>query len=678
MNKKELLKLPKLYATLKMKAMVDEDKPKEKWIHPTFSQSYTVTIYDHYQYYRATTSQGILKLAIFERKYIAAGEKEPEFEIYISKEEEKYLTYEPRTGKWKTAKIDNLDYNRDTGYYHGNNKPWYSGDTKRIVNEYLETGMLEVKDAVLKYQNGILEERTRKKNRSELEAIDAVMNAVPELPKDFDNWVMKSAFSREQYIFYHYGKKNGYCTHCEQEVTLKEKPLHNAEGKCPVCGSRVTLKAWKKQKYITNEKRVGIIQKLTDGTGYILRKFKCRLIRTREKDWKLDFSGCWEKWRFRLDEQFANKEFFEWGEYKKTHIERWCHQLNHGFNYGWGYAVEDDDCVLYHRNIKKIRKEAGAEYMPVEELLRKKQGCYCHAARTMERLLKQPKAEYLIKAGLYKLTWQIFDENHEEILKWNAKKTWDVLGVTKEQMEQCIRLDISYRELQVLKCVNEYGIRMTDAQIRYFTKIVGPRLIGRLAVYGHLGKFESYFGKEFKNKANRIGDYFDYLNDLKTLKIPITKKELFPKNFQAVHQELTLQRQEKEDRLQKMKIQEKDRLLRAMLQELEEIYHGENKEFIIVLPTCKEDFNREGRENHNCVGGTYFDKMLKGDCVVLFLRKKEEPEKAFCTVEMNGSEIVQCREIFNRPAPEEAMKFMEKFSKDVKKRLREKQAQIAI
>lgn len=127
-----------------------------------------------------------------------------------------------------------------------------------------------------------------------------------------------------------------------------------------------------------------------------------------------------------------------------------------------------------------------------------------------------------------------------------------------------------------------------------------------------------------------------------------------------------------------MEIAEKDKLLQEMLPELEGIYQFEDGQFCIVLPTCKEDFNREGRENHNCVGGSYYNKMLGGQSCVMFLRRKEEPDKAFCTVEMNGERILQCRAVRNSEPPEEAKAFMDKFSKEVARRIRKQKNRLQI
>lgn len=664
MKKKDLLKLPDLTVTEQMKQLVDEDDPKKK----TYYGTYKRTVYERYQYYRAVVQDGILKLAVFSRKLIAKGQADPEFEIYISKEEKKYITQETATGKWRTAKIDNLDYTLDDGYVYGN-KPYCTKETKQLVNEYLGTGEREVKDAVLEYQNNLLGERLNKKHRNELEEIDAVMNTVPELPGDFDDWVLESAFLQERYIFYHYGMNTGYCTHCKKEVGLQETPKHNTFGECPECRSRVMMKAWGRQKYVTDVKNVGIIQGTTDKTGYVLRLFKCRLARTKDNDWALNNADCWEEARVQLGQDMECRKRFLWGKYKNTEFVRWCYDRD--------YYYYSNECVLYHRNVEMLRKEMGMSYMPMEVLLEKNQGCFCYPIGMIRRLKYNPKLEYLIKTGLYRMTWDICKDVGNGEMNWDAKKPWDVLRITKEQMQQCIRINAGVREVEIIKNAMMHGVRLTDAQVEYFAKKVGPGLIGNIAKYGHMEKYQKYFSETLKS-TREIGDYFDYLEDIRYLKIQPTMDILFPKNFQQIHQEFANQRQEKEDAIKKMEIEQKDLILQQMLPELEEIYHGENEQFMIVLPTCKADFVREGQENHNCVGGIYYDQMLKGKCVVMFLRKKEEPEKAFCTVEMRGSEIVQCRTIFNGNAPEDAMRFMKKVAREAEKRIAKKQVRIQI
>ncbi|MDO5411600.1 MAG: PcfJ domain-containing protein [Lachnospiraceae bacterium] len=673
MRKKDLQKIKHLTATPKIMELVKQDAGETKTAQFTYKSNKTYRIYERYQYYRAVVENEILKLAVFPRRCLAAGIVEPEYEIYLDKREKKYLTYDPSQGRWLTGKIDSLKYDLDTGYWYGN-KPWASENTKKIVNDYLETGSMEVKEAVLEFQNKVGKERLERKHRTEIEEIDAVMNTVPELPKDFDNWILESAFIHERYLLYHYQDKENraYCTHCGKTVKLSKTPKHNTDGICPSCKTKAMIKAWKKQKYLIDGKKVGIIQKLTDGSGYVLRRFYCRIERKQENDYRIKFAGCWENERFILNENFHEKGRYEFGLYKQTGITRWCHDRGNYY-----YVAEKDECVLYHRNLKNLRKGTEFRYVPLEELFSHNQGCYSYTIRILSEIRRKPQIEYLIKTHLYRLAWDLAKTVGKDITDPTKKKLWQALKITKEQLTDCIKMNISARELDTLQRANELRIKLTREQIRFFTEEIGSQLSVEIFKYKHPGKFERYF-KRLGQEKQRIADYMDYLQDVEKLRLTPTEDILFPKNFTAAHQRTALQRQEREDKMEHMKILEKEKLLEQMLPELREIYEYGDNDFMIILPTCKADFNREGRENHNCVGGSYFDKMIKGESCVMFLRKKEDPNTAFCTVEMKGSSIKQCRAIYNRTAPEDAEKFMEKFSKEVEHRIQKKRKELRI
>ena len=112
----------------------------------------------------------------------------------------------------------------------------------------------------------------------------------------------------------------------------------------------------------------------------------------------------------------------------------------------------------------------------------------------------------------------------------------------------------------------------------------------------------------------------------------------------------------------KMDVAKKNRKLKKIIKELEPIYAAPSKKFVIVWPKSKRDFQTEGQKQHNCVG-SYFDKVVRRDTVVFFLRRKEAVDEPFCTVEFNGGKLVQCRTIYNQAAPEDARKYMEQIEK---------------
>ena len=60
----------------------------------------------------------------------------------------------------------------------------------------------------------------------------------------------------------------------------------------------------------------------------------------------------------------------------------------------------------------------------------------------------------------------------------------------------------------------------------------------------------------------------------------------------------------------------------------------ENDGFVFVLPKTPEDLVKEGHALHHCVG-SYVDSYSDEGSIIVFLRKKECPEKSFYTIELH-------------------------------------------
>lgn len=134
----------------------------------------------------------------------------------------------------------------------------------------------------------------------------------------------------------------------------------------------------------------------------------------------------------------------------------------------------------------------------------------------------------------------------------------------------------------------------------------------------------------FANNAYKVSDwiigYKQMCNDL-GLKM---EKGNFMMLYNAVKREYDLRKAE----IDKAKMQ-------ARYATHAKAWEFEDEEYMVVIPTCAEDFITEGRLQHNCVGG-YVDVVLNENrgCHVIFLRKKENPEIPVLTVEIDS---------YNRP-----------------------------
>lgn len=73
--------------------------------------------------------------------------------------------------------------------------------------------------------------------------------------------------------------------------------------------------------------------------------------------------------------------------------------------------------------------------------------------------------------------------------------------------------------------------------------------------------------------------------------------------------------------------------------------------FIRPLRTA-EEFIHEGSVNHNCVG-TYITRCAKGHTAIMAIRKIDDPDTVFYTMEIMDNKIIQCRTKNNVPAEED-------------------------
>lgn len=683
MRKRDLLSMPGLSATDEIIRLANSDRGR---LRKTFSWDKRKYKAFRVLYSRVIAEGAVLKVAFFCREDLIAGERLPRYEVYISVEEDEDKTYLPKERKWSESAIGNLvvaDGYRcfsETAMEEWE-EPGARATAAGLIGTYAGQEKTSVFSLVSTWQQLRRARRLRGRHQREKARIDLAMETVPELPKDWEQWIYDSAYSHAQYMMYRPGDKenSAWCSACGFNVKLKKRVRHQEHVRCPKCGKKVLALSWNKQKTISDRKEPGILQERKDG-GYVLRVFASRILRRKETDWKLSESESYihEKYRVFLDNSFRQETIYEYTVWKTRYEhdeERWCYGSDSAYGYGYYYKCSDD-CILYYRNLARLRKGTCLQYVPLEKLYKKNEGCYGSAVKMLDRLKSMPQLEYLIKAGLYRLAWDLSTRgNYEKILDTEKKGLLKALGIDRQQLEMSVKMDISALQFTTMKAAMETGYRLNRKQVEWYSREIGRDLTKKILKYGHPVKMMNYISGLLK-QGWKTGDYVDYLEDVRILHIGRTEDVIFPKNFGPAHERLTEQRRDKEEEVRKATIKKKDRMLRAMLPDLKELYTGTKAEgcYVMVLPTCKEDFNREGRENHNCVGGSYFDKMLEGKSVVLFLRKSEEPDSAFCTVEMDGSRIVQCRAIRNSEPPIAVRDFMERYAKEVDKRIRRKEA----
>lgn len=168
-----------------------------------------------------------------------------------------------------------------------------------------------------------------------------------------------------------------------------------------------------------------------------------------------------------------------------------------------------------------------------------------------------------------------------------------------------------------------------------------------------------------KNLCLDYGTYRDYLDMCGQMGVYI--EGLTPEDVGAAHDRIFEMYQEKKDALLQerfiQKIQTED--YQRLATDLEEADEGffEKDEYVMILPKCSKDLILESQHMHNCVR-SYAGAVSRGTTRIVFLRKKDEPEKSFGTIEVDcDNRLIQAKAFANRHLDRKAQEFVRKWAK---------------
>lgn len=647
MQKKELLKLPAMKVTEEMRKAAEETRTYSYWRTPNI-------VGPKYQkYYRAKKTGGVLEIAIFTWGRIVSGENEPTYRVFLH--DGKYDTWETEAEKWRTANIEHLwDFREKSeeekaayGTY------WYKEHDRKLIVDFTGSEKQDINSAVLEWQQ-------YEKHRGETEVIDAAMSLIPDIPKDFEKWAFTDAVP--QYMYYEYGKRIGLCTCCGKHHELKEQPKYGKEGACPGCKRKVQYRTYKKKGRIHDWEYAALIQKIQG--GYVLRFFALnQLIEQGTRS----YGGMSEKIRITYNEQWNRQAIYSYHRYKTTNKIRWCN----GYEYlsAYGGRKEEERCRLYPRNLRKILKGSKLEYSGMPEFART--GIEFYQQDFIDKAKEYTGIEKLIKAEFYNLTNSCISYGSRAPIDLYQKRVKKVLGLTGEYYNLIRDKDPTWREYEVTEQCQDVGIRATWEQIQKMSQYARNFAIYMRHSTPHkMLKYIEGLKSEgpYAMRNQEVNDYHDYLQLAAGLGYNLDDDWiLYPKNLKERHDQLTEEQNERKAELEKESDDKKDRKLKRTIKRKGWTrYEMETEQLLIRLPKCAHEIRKEGNAQHHCVA-TYMDRMVAGETCILFIRKKEEQDKSYYTVEVKDNEVIQVRGKYNVAPSEDVEEFMKVFKKNIRK-----------
>ena len=231
-------------------------------------------------------------------------------------------------------------------------------------------------------------------------------------------------------------------------------------------------------------------------------------------------------------------------------------------------------------------------------------------------------------------------------------KEWGIKCKSLDEVEELEKLISSYNEAEDIKCIEK------AAPMKRVIK---------------------YFKTQPETERGRIlSDYRDYLKECRELELNLNDERiLFPKNLREAHRktseewrskqkEIFEKRREEAREKEKERQKEMDEKIRERAAMLSQFNYSDGKLLIRAAETCDEILE-EGRKMRHCVG-SYAGRVAEGWTNIFFVRKVDEPDKPYYTLELSEGKtrkVVQCRAKCNGDMTDEIKAFVEEWEKNI-------------
>ena len=303
--------------------------------------------------------------------------------------------------------------------------------------------------------------RRKKQERKILERF----RTVKPIGKRFKAWAVREALPH--YVFYRYEKGakpiKGLCSSCQHEVEVNEA-RHNKNGVCPHCSVPVIFKSLGKAGRIWDEGTVQMVQRVSD-QEILIRIIKVRRFYYGGKASHFIYESmriflAWNRWGRVTKEQYYNL-------FRKTLLTEWKMGPRPGH---FGYK-ETFDCIkaghLFTENLPDALAGSPWQYCQIDKY-------YLSDHRPLEvepyldKYLKKPFLEYLVKLGLFRLAGDIVFERDSYGYRYTQQKASvnesgknlkEILGVDMSDVPLLQRINAGHIQLGFLQELRRMRLR---------------------------------------------------------------------------------------------------------------------------------------------------------------------------------------------------------------------------
>lgn len=624
--------------------------------------------------------------------------------------------YYIKTGIWRQTMLQTLcEYDATHYWYYDldGNIPINSEADKKLIKELLPErfSAMEPLTRIKHKENDYNSNQRESKESSRLERIRNLMDKIPPLPKDFNEWIVKTASGDRDYAFYDKDSERWSCTACGKDGNAGKfkrpdgkKARHNDHITCPYCGK--TIQAKTRTHAIQLKTNAAVMQDI-DSDRSVVRH--------------LDIRITWERRGNKIEISEAVR-VFPLRNHKKLACDIYYNQFDRGFE--WNSPWDNRGCF----DIKNpVNRRMNEEYLYPEGIEAALEGtCYEAWKRTFRQLAEAgKKLEYnrLMWAqsnkGLVNMVEYLFKGRFNRLLQETTRKVscWtceyygplykdgetieEVFNLSDRQIINRIReCDGGENAVQWMRWAEETGKKIDQETLGWLTSeniemrslsFVENQMSPRQVMnYVKRQQAEGYAGRRARAVLEQWADYLDMCRQKK--KDTTDEMVYRPRELKRRHNELVeemrkermleqLKRDEKANEEMARKMAEKYPGAEKILEEIRDKYDYQNEEYMMIVPRSLVDIAIDGSALHHCTGWSerYYERIMQRETYICFLRRKAEPDIPYYTIEVEpGGTIRQHRSYLDEePGVEEIRGFLREWQREIKNRLTKEDHRLA-
>lgn len=590
--------------------------------------------------------------------------------FFFDKDKRDFITYATVLQKWSGARLDNL-----LGIYDSYiEKMMIEQEEKEFLLHYLEIDSI---NKLYRWQQVCRETTRMEAYVRRGEKWDAVFEKIHSVPKDWEHWLLRHVVN-DHYILYEYRKNGittGICSRCGKIQTL-DHPKYNGSGKCKKCGAIISYKSVGKcPRIVTDNYNAHLLQKMEDKV--VSRQYRGFVVYDPKK-WEEPKLYFWEERRILIDSD-GIMEAYSYEEYKDKKMH-WIPARLSGMQTEYYYHnpyFYSSQGLVYRRTLPalnagllkhtgiKIAAETGIKFSPE---------AYLTAVQ------RYPVLEKIGKAGLLYLYKEYLTKQAVISLK-DKGELHKSLGIRRDQLKRLRMQNGGTAYLEWLQFEYTEGKDLAE-EIRFWfmeNKIQPEHLffirdcMSPIQVKHYLCRQKNLMaGKSYKEILSVWKDYLQMAKDCGMN----TKDAIIYRtgNLEKRHNELVLLIEEKKKKQDAQEILKRFPELNDVLKTLKEKYEYQDDTYAIIAPDDVTDIIHEGNTLHHCINktDTYFERIEKKESFLLFLRKANDLETPYYTLEVEpGGTIRQKRTEYDRQNKdlEKASIFLKQWQHVIRKRL---------